>query len=486
MLGSMWFLVAPWLVATWAGYRFWARKAHIHQEAEVDQALVDSAVLALRRFGPRTDATTVGEVLHRTLGRSMSHPRTVKCVLLELGKINKAMLSMLVLQGLRKQHVEPFAYHVCAAVVACGKCDAWEEALRILGAMANQSVEMNSITYGAAVNACAKRAQWRQSFALLAEMTERRIERNTIVFSAAISSCEKGHQWTRALQLLGEMSDNCVEMNKVTYSAAISACEKVGNQNKALQLLQEMADSDLEVGTIAYSSAISACEKAGQWTMALQLLSTMARTRTQMDAIVVQSAITACSRGSQWQAGLQLMRDMSNCLVEKTSDVYATAIATCGESSEWRAALQFFSDASGAPCGNYATAINACGTAAWEHTLSLMEEMVYSPLEVNAWVYLAALSACVEGGQAGGAIQALEGLSRSSQQELDVLRRALEGRLGYWQRLDQNRVDQKDMREAPRESTTSHAQSVGWASVRRWARQALSFIRDAFARQRQS
>ena len=71
--------------------------------------------------------------------------------------------------------------------------------------MQQAGVKRNTITYNAAIQACQRGGAWQEAVHLAQQMQAQRIPRDTITFNSLIRACEGAGQWQTAFDFMKEM-----------------------------------------------------------------------------------------------------------------------------------------------------------------------------------------------------------------------------------------------------------------------------------------
>jgi len=133
-----------------------------------------------------------------------------------------------------------------------GKASQWQRAVECLMTLQGQA---DLIAYSAAITACAKGAAWEQALLLVANLHAIRTKLDVITFGAGMSACEKAGVWQQSGFLLQDVLNQEVQANAVVYNAAISACSRGAQWRGAQLLLHEMCERKLQADTISFNSA---------------------------------------------------------------------------------------------------------------------------------------------------------------------------------------------------------------------------------------
>jgi pentatricopeptide repeat protein len=141
----------------------------------------------------------------------------------------KALAALGKLQPLRS------ATEYTIAIDACGRVEAWKQALDLLHGMGSADgggVAPNVYTFTAAMTACTRAGQIEPAYELLASMREAKVKPNvftyTILLSGMVAQTQRspGPKYERIDQLWSSMLADGVGPNLRTYRSAILACER--------------------------------------------------------------------------------------------------------------------------------------------------------------------------------------------------------------------------------------------------------------------
>ncbi|CAK9062749.1 unnamed protein product [Durusdinium trenchii] len=361
------------------------------------------------------------------------------------GTLNWSQALVLV-GGMRPQHLQPNVVVCNTTVSACGDC--WPEALGLLCELRFRGLQSDLITINAVMNAAEKSeawaaaltllqtlehkpnlitsnsavsaaraawpcagllfekgrqnrmqdlisynatltgsgAAWAQAFDLLAQL-QSMLRATVVSYNATITVCEKAAQWLQALHLLSGLQLKGLESTVVTRSAAISACEKGYEWPQALRLLCTTE----EVNNVSYAAAISAMEKEAQWEWALQLLFGMEAQGLALSVVALNASISACANSKQWAEALQLMSEAEGRQMELDLITYNATINAC----EGREALVLLSDLRGTlqlDVVSYTSALMTSERVDWEATLERLREMKSDGIDPDLTACNAAMS----------------------------------------------------------------------------------------------
>eukprot|EP00435_Cladocopium_sp_Y103_P008686 s1575_g2.t1 len=118
-----------------------------------------------------------------------------------------------------------------AALNACAKGEAWEQALCLYQLMQRGDTKPNVICGNAVLNAFSKALQWRQAMAWLQEMPKTTV----ISFNSVLSALR--HSWTQSLALLLQMRDMSI-VNAASYNTCIASMGTALQWPRALLLFE--------------------------------------------------------------------------------------------------------------------------------------------------------------------------------------------------------------------------------------------------------
>jgi pentatricopeptide repeat domain-containing protein 1 len=279
--------------------------------------------------------------------------------------------------------IVPTVFHFGAAMNSLSRAGEWRGAMALLLRMRESGVPPNAISLNAAITACERGGACDEALKLLDDMkTAWRkdgakgagggagnrggkggkggkgatgghwdgnasglgVAPTTVSFNAAISACAREGRWQTALELLAEMEGGLwgsgCSPTAVTFSAAISACDKGGQCDEALKLLRRMQREGIggvdgagkggagkggkgraagtipKPNTICYNASIAACAHNGRWEEALRLLRSMGGGTDEQpsgcepDVVSFNATITAMDRAGRGAEAVALLREM--------------------------------------------------------------------------------------------------------------------------------------------------------------------------------
>ncbi|CAE7040157.1 Zranb3 [Symbiodinium sp. CCMP2456] len=314
-------------------------------------------------------------------------------------KAGKLTMALDLLRELRATPgVETDVVAVNAGLSACALRGAWREAFHLARTVRCMTLLPSVVTWSSTISACEKGSNnWPAVFNIFNVMRECIIRPNTITLNAGISSCR--NCWSQALSLAATEGPLAAETQRdlLSYSAAISGCERGSQWSQALMLLQAVSKRSLRRDVPFFSSAVSACEKGMQWLTTLQLLDILEAQQLVPDVVV----IGACQSQYLWTSALQLLQELPGRSLVPSLVFCNAALSACAP--RWCWALQVLS-ALGA-CAHqpdqhtFVAAIDACERGGhWQLALDLLQRMVSSRLELNAYPFNGVSSAlCASG-----------------------------------------------------------------------------------------
>ena len=271
------------------------------------------------------------------------------------------------------------------SIFAYSRANDHESALAQLQAMRSlRGLAPTVLTFNAALSACAKTGAWEEALALLEEMRARRLSPELVSFNAAISACARAGRWGQALKLLSTMRKVGKPPDRVSFNGALVAAREGGQGRTALQLLTQMRDRGLAPDGASYGAALSACRRSADGKSAALLVDTM----------VAEGLAPSES---------QLVDALGACAVSGAH----------GEAHALWARLGALAAAEGRPIGvrAYSTRLHERGTDGdWRGALALLDTMGAAGVPVDASCLTQALRAC---GRAGAPDAARELLERS-------------------------------------------------------------------------
>ncbi|CAJ1420432.1 unnamed protein product [Effrenium voratum] len=196
-----------------------------------------------------------------------------------------------------------------AAISACEKVGAWEQALDLLQDLRRLGL-LSTLSFNAAISACARTFRWDLALLLREDLASCGLQPDLITYSSLISACEKGLVWRRALAIFSELSwgedpgtgkREGIKPDLVLCNAVISACEKGQQWEKALWLVMTLRKLGPSPDAVSYSAAISACSKSA-WPWALWLFTHAG----DVTLPAASAALGAVARARRWQVALAL------------------------------------------------------------------------------------------------------------------------------------------------------------------------------------
>eukprot|EP00434_Breviolum_minutum_P001249 symbB.v1.2.001095.t1/scaffold33.1/size517934/47 len=338
-----------------------------------------------------------------------------------------------------------------AAISACARVGAWEQAIFLLHEIQTSEIQMNLRTFNAGITAFETTTQWQQSLLLFNQVHAYKLQANIITYTSVLSACGRASSWEHAIGLLTETMVESLQPNLLSYSAAMSACVKAGQAGRALSLLQQAETtlqpdivmcnaaisacetkaawqqallllhqtelSRLEVTVITYNASISACEKASQWQVALYLMTQLGTKHIQADVVSYNSSISACQKDGLWHRALGLFRILASKTLAPVVTTLNAVISCCERS--WLQALHLLSIATktvGADIISHGASVTACARPqTWHHAIAVLKQVATLGLEANAYTCGAATSAC------GRASQWLEALAIPNKFPVEVM-----------------------------------------------------------------
>ena len=333
-----------------------------------------------------------------------------------------------VLEGMRCQRLEVYAFHRNAAAACCTRRFQWQRALELLG----RTLKRRNMS--AAVNALKQAGRWHSAFGLLASFSDRKIEADASGCNALASALERFESkswqqllswlqglprldedmtfhsllrvssWSLSLAVWRSLSQaaskatdfsDCIGLN-----ALMSPLARAGRWQYALGVFQLFKALGVRCDGASYSTAMDASKDS--WSSALELLlrmkfHTLAPCRFQYTAVC-----DVCTAAENWERALDVF-DLSKAL--DTWDVLlgTSGLAALSKSSKWMSAMWTFAtlpQVSLQPNTITSTsALSACERGRqWQMALLSMNEMLEKRL-VNELSFSSTMHACEKFGQ---------------------------------------------------------------------------------------
>eukprot|EP00434_Breviolum_minutum_P031039 symbB.v1.2.027453.t1/scaffold2819.1/size69504/1 len=192
----------------------------------------------------------------------------------------------------------------------------WPWALHLYQQISELRLQADAVVSNAAIHACVKGDAWQQALDILNSLQDN-LRADVVSFSSAMAAVGGALHWEQALDLLDFISMIEVQVNHVAYLNSITACAKGDAWQSALAMTDMEASCNVALGSIA------------EWHHAISFFTSMQICRILISSITLRATIRSCEKGKQWQYAL-LLSNYSE-VVDET--VYSAAVAACESSS---------------------------------------------------------------------------------------------------------------------------------------------------------
>ncbi|CAJ1347817.1 unnamed protein product, partial [Effrenium voratum] len=257
------------------------------------------------------------------------------------------------LQSLRRRGIQVSLVLLNAVSSACEKACAsgtdgspWQLGISLLALAPKLKMLPDAVSHNAAISACEKVGAWEQALDLLQDLRRLGLL-STLSFNAAISACARTFRWDLALLLWEDLASCGLQPDLITYSSLISACEKGLVWRRALAIFSELSwgedpgtgkreavNRGIKPDLVLCNAVVSACEKGQQWEKALWLVMTLRKLGPSPDAVSYSAAISACSK-SAWPWALWLFTHAGDVSLPAAS----AALGAVARARSWQVAL---------------------------------------------------------------------------------------------------------------------------------------------------